>query len=374
MQRRAAAAYVALFLVVGAGAYAVIGVAEQPHVEMDGPTYSVNDELTVDDRTYVLSEIETTGGGGGGHGGGGGGTLAGTLAWTDPDATESAAIENNATVSWQTVSWDGQAVDETTLSDGGTVRYNGSDYTVSTNATADPATVTFQQAGDPSINDTYEVGAQVTLTVDGQYLPGRTITAVTDSEVTIAVGDDYRLSIPAESDPTEAEMIQQFNVTRLLLEDPTLANDTSTIEGVEYVTNKTTNQNQPLSEFLPDPEVHVVSEDDTLTYESAEWTVGNITAESVPLSRQVTANNTVSIEDGSTVALGPNDVQYLAHFQDNTTVQLIQNSTSTWNTYQSELAVIDNYHERINGLWGVVILCFSAALLLGATAYLPVKD
>jgi hypothetical protein len=359
MQRRAAAAYVALFLVVGAGAYATIGVAEKPQVEMDGPTYSVNDELTVDDRTYVLAEVESGGG---------------SLAWTDPDASESASIENNATVSWQTVSWEGQAVDETTLSDGQTVRYNGSDYTVSLNATADPATATFQQADNPSINDTYEVGGQISLTIDGEYLPGRTITSVTDSEATLAVGDDYLVSIPDDADPTEAEMIQQFNVTRLLLEEPTLANDTSTIEGVEVVTNKTTNQNQPLSEFLPDPEVYVVTESDTLTYEGAEWTVGNITAENIPLTRQVTANNSVPLADGSTVALGPNDVEYLVHLQDNTTVQLLENTSSTWNTYQSELAVIDNYNERMAGLWGVVILCFAASLILGATAYLPVKD
>lgn len=373
MQRRAAAAYVALFLVVGAGAYAMIGVAEKPHVEMDGPTYSVNDELTVDGRTYVLSEIERTGGGGGGHGGGGGGTLAGTLAWTNSNVTETASIENNATVSWQTVSWGGQAVDSTTLSGGQTVRYNGSDYTVSLNATVDPATVTLRHADDPSINDTYEVGGQLSLTVDGQYLPGRTITAVTDSEATIAAGSDYLVSISDDADPAEAEMVQQFNVTRVLLEDPMVENNTAPIDGVEYVFNRSGGRT-PLSQYLPDPEVHVVSEGETLTYEGDEWTVGNITAATIPLSRTVTENQTVTLEDGATATLGPNNAEYLTHFQDNTTVQLVANTSSNWNTYQSELAVIDNYHERTNGLWGIVYLAFGAALILGATAYLPVKD
>jgi len=51
MQRRAAAIYFVFFLVVGAAAYAYIGVAQssqQPAFDVDGPTLAGNESTTID--------------------------------------------------------------------------------------------------------------------------------------------------------------------------------------------------------------------------------------------------------------------------------------------------------------------------------------
>jgi hypothetical protein len=59
MQRRAAAVYFVLFVLVGAGAYGFIQVGmSQPTVGLDGPTYAEGDELTVGDRTYTVDSID----------------------------------------------------------------------------------------------------------------------------------------------------------------------------------------------------------------------------------------------------------------------------------------------------------------------------
>ena len=59
MQRRAAAVYFILFVLVGAGAYGFIQVGmSQPTVDLDGPTYAEGDELTVGDRTYTVDSID----------------------------------------------------------------------------------------------------------------------------------------------------------------------------------------------------------------------------------------------------------------------------------------------------------------------------
>ncbi|PSQ61082.1 MAG: hypothetical protein BRD23_00920 [Halobacteriales archaeon SW_9_67_25] len=59
MQRRAAAVYFILFVLVGAGAYGFIQVGmSQPTVGLDGPTYAEGDELTVGDRTYTVDSID----------------------------------------------------------------------------------------------------------------------------------------------------------------------------------------------------------------------------------------------------------------------------------------------------------------------------
>jgi hypothetical protein len=60
MQRRAAAVYFVLFVLVGAGAYGFIQVGmSEPTVDLAGPTYASGDELTVDGRTYTVSSIDT---------------------------------------------------------------------------------------------------------------------------------------------------------------------------------------------------------------------------------------------------------------------------------------------------------------------------
>lgn len=56
MQRRAAAIYFMLFVVVGAGAYAFLGVMSEPAVQLDGPTYQAGDTFSAGGVTYTVNE------------------------------------------------------------------------------------------------------------------------------------------------------------------------------------------------------------------------------------------------------------------------------------------------------------------------------
>jgi len=98
MQRRAAAAYFAFFLVVSVAAYAYIGVAEsqRPEVTLEGEALENDSTFTVDGTTHTVSNIHLSGGGDG-HGGGGGGEMAADLSWTNDSARHTATIEPNAT-------------------------------------------------------------------------------------------------------------------------------------------------------------------------------------------------------------------------------------------------------------------------------------
>lgn len=104
MQRRAAALYAAFFIILAAGSYAMIGVAEEPAISVDDPAHTLvtGDEITVDGRTY---SVRVSGG-------------EAELTWTDEDAL-------------QTESWD----------DGSTVTVDGTDFSVTTDADATPPTV-----------------------------------------------------------------------------------------------------------------------------------------------------------------------------------------------------------------------------------------
>ncbi len=105
MQRRAAAIYVAFFIVLGAASYSVIATATAPTVEFDNPDHrlSQGDQFSVDDRQYTASSISAeASGGGGGHGGGGASvTRSGELSWTNDTARYTQTWEHNATVTYQ---------------------------------------------------------------------------------------------------------------------------------------------------------------------------------------------------------------------------------------------------------------------------------
>lgn len=96
MQRRAAAAYFAFFLVVSVAAYAYIGVAEsqRPEVTLEGEALENDSTLTVDGTTYTVSNIHLSGGGG--HGGGGG-SMAADLSWTNDSSRYTATVEADST-------------------------------------------------------------------------------------------------------------------------------------------------------------------------------------------------------------------------------------------------------------------------------------
>lgn len=104
MQRRAAAIYVAFFIVLGTASYSLIATASAPTVTFENPDHSLSegDRITVDDRQYTVSSITAEMSGGGGHGGGGAEvTRSGEITWTNDSARYTQTWEHNATVTYQ---------------------------------------------------------------------------------------------------------------------------------------------------------------------------------------------------------------------------------------------------------------------------------
>jgi len=101
MQRRAAAAYIAFFLVIAAGSYAFIATADAPEVTISGDNVreiQQGDTVTVNDRTYTVAEVSAQMEEGGGHGGGGGLAYTIRFEWTNESARYTESWTANSTI------------------------------------------------------------------------------------------------------------------------------------------------------------------------------------------------------------------------------------------------------------------------------------
>ena len=154
MQRRAAALYFALFLVIGAGSFGYIQMvdAQKPTVELESDEYSQGDVLTVDGRTYVVSEIAAENASEGEEA-----AVTGTLSWTNQSARATATLENATNATYQNASWEVRIDNASDVSQF-TLRENVND------SQQDPQTVTFSEG--EQFDYTTEDGATQAARID----------------------------------------------------------------------------------------------------------------------------------------------------------------------------------------------------------------
>ncbi|MFB6169942.1 MAG: hypothetical protein ABEJ06_02235 [Haloarculaceae archaeon] len=365
MQRRVAAIYLVFFVVMGASAYSVIAVAQQPTIDLQGQTLAQGDTITVNGEEYTVTKLGEQGGGGGGHGGGGDATLVGTLSRTNESARFTAELQNGSVLSPLNSSWPGKAAEFTaTIEDGDTLTYNGTEVTA--NVSSGNLTLV-NDAG----NTTASFGVGDSFRYQGNTT---TITEVTDSAATLVWGENYRVVIPNASDPKAFTVVQEFNVTRRLRQDPEVENQPYQGADGPFVRyrNGTT---QPLDEYLPEQSQARFLEGDTLTFRvgsgfsavANETTVAKVTDERVVLEWTGSRTTTTELTEGAVITL--QGEEYVVHFTNPSTVVL----SSNVDQYQQEVARIDQYHERMSGLWGVSVLSGLSAVLLVSIAYLPTR-
>jgi hypothetical protein len=358
MQRRVAAIYLVFFLVMGASAYSVIAVAEQPAIDVAGDSYEQGDTLTVDGREYTVAELSTGGGGEGEEGEGV--EAAGTLVWTNESARYTATLPNGSSVAPVRATFPGQrAVHTATLEEGDTVTFNGSEATVSIPDVDSPSNFTL---GGPATEVT--LAYNDTLAYRGNET---TVAGISSDSVTLVWGDNYRVFVPNASDPTSFQMIQQYNVSALLAADPAVEDEPITrADGQQYVVFVANGSTEPLEEYLPTRDVGRLREGDTMTVGGNETTVADVTGDGVLVEWTGPRTNTVELSEGSNVTL--DGQEFVVHFTGDS-VQLSPELAG----YQEDLRRQDAFKERQNGLWGVTLLSGIAAMFIVGLAYLPVR-
>lgn len=261
MQRRATAVSVAVFLLLAAGSYSLIGAAEQPEVTVEDPEYSVsgNETVTIGETTYNFSEV---------------GSESAAAVWTNESARQTATLEQDQSV-------------------------------------------------------TYE-------------------------------GDNYTVAIPNATDPSEFELREAQTVDR-----PTVEQNGTTYVIVEEDGDQTL---VPRDEYLPDQTVHQFQEGDEFDYQNNTTTVATVENTTVTLEWFAPEEMSVEFAEGENTTVA--DTNYLAHFVQADNASVLQ-LTTDYDDYHSDKEAQSFFNERMNGLWGVVILSSIAAALLAMLAYMP---
>jgi hypothetical protein len=348
MQRRAAAVSAALFVLVAAGGYAFVGLAEEPGIEVEADhELGPSDSVTLAGTQYTATSVDVAGG-------------QATLQWTNESDRYTATLGNNSTVPASSVAWEGQTNRHSaTLANGSVVAYNESDYRVVVAAGEAPDTFLLN---DTASNASESHAQGDTLIYDANRT---TVVSVTSEAVTLAWGDPYRVLVENASDPAEFTLLEQINATRLVAQDPDAETLLTDDDGTRFV-RFTDGSTERLAEYLHEPERRTFAEGGTLTYQGNETTPATVGSEEVVLEWFGTKTNTVRALQGSNVTVGGET--YLAHFPEGASAFML---TQDFQGYEDSQDRIDYYHERISGIWAATIISGLAAVLLIGLSYLP---
>jgi hypothetical protein len=358
MQRRAAGVYVLVFLMFAAGAFAVLATAEGPTVSIDDPDYEVGqgDIFTVDGRQHTVTSMTAERESGGAHGGGGGGIArSATVVWTNDSArfteewTNDTALENASV---------------TTGAGSATIAFpdpQTATYTAPSGVDVETVAVT---VGTPNVTVNLSTGTTETFSPAADARVVNATLRPDNRTVTVEYyGPDvhnYDLLVPPGANATTVTLRQQL--------PPTI----ETVE-VDGVTNLRIDLNGdgrqelvPIDEYDPLERV-TVSESDAVDYRGNASTMA-VADGTATLTWTAAATEEVTLEHEQNATLS--GTQFLAYFPNNDTVLL----TSDYGSYAQQVRTQERFHERENGLWGIVIMSSTAAMLLVGLALLPRKE
>jgi len=127
----------------------------------------------------------------------------------------------------------------------------------------------------------------------------------------------------------------------------------------------------PRDSYLPEQEVFEFGVGDSVEYDGNdgnETVVASVTDSEVTVEWFAPGTFEVEFSEGENTTVG--ETPYLAHVETSGGSPVLE-LTTDYGDYHSDVAAQETFHQRTNGLWGIVILSSLAAGLLVMLAYLP---
>ncbi|WP_331234777.1 hypothetical protein [Natronorarus salvus] len=314
MQRRAAAAYTALFLVIAVVAGGIYATAEAPEVTVDDPDYELveGDEFEHDGTTYTLNET------------------------ADGEATfEVFEPEHEYTESW---------------ANGTMIEYEEGMYLVS----LDPPTVILGEIVDMDEEAVEDEEAEEEDAEADEEAEDETEAEDEEAETDDA---DAEETDDAEADDEDAEA-----------EEEAEAEDEDAEADEEEADEDAPEEGEPVDE--EDVEIGeelTFEEGDTVEYQGNETTIAEVTDDEATLVWTGERTSTESVDSGENLTVGEEE-ELRVHIEGDT-VQL----TSDHASYDEQEDAIAAYEQRIDGITWVIVLSMLTVVILLSLAYLPVR-
>lgn len=232
--------------------------------------------------------------------------------------------------------------------------------------------------GSTTIDDTrYTVGAigsagggELEATLTWTNASARMTATIQNGSTFTYENTTFTVVVPQDGNATAFTLRETFDVSSVLAADEAVEDETVTVNGTEQVVYRENDTVQPLPEYLPEPRTVTVENGSTIPYEGNDATVADVSPSAVTLAWTGSAEREVDLTEGGNVTLAGGD-RYFAHFQSDEHVTLVP--IEQHDTYTTTVAERNYFHERMNGLWGIVILCIVGGIVLLSTAYLPVR-
>lgn len=309
MQFRAGAFYIVLFLVVAAGAYGVIAVAEAPEATVDEAdadyVLSVGDEFEVNGQVYNVTDLAED---------------SGTLESIEEDVTLEQEWEDGDTVMLE----------------------EDSEYTLSINQPEDD-----EEAEDENGDEAEEDENGDEAADDAEEENG-------DEAADDAEAQPTSFTLTEDYDEDEYETVEREDGIYVVVEEDG-SESLIHIDDFDEIDSQTYELGDSIEYYSQD-------DDEMIDGEVADITTETVTVEYI--GDEVTETD---LEQGQTVTL--NGEEFVAYFPGTEEVYLSSNVQE----FQQQQAEVEYHHERIGGFWWVIGLSMITAVFIAGLAFMPVR-
>ena len=211
-------------------------------------------------------------------------------------------------------------------------------------------------------------GGEMVATLSWVNRSARLTATLDNGSSTTYQGTTYTVVAPNQSNASSFTLREAQNVSAILANDSAVRNSLATQNGTDYVVYTANDSLVPASQYLPTPQTRQFSTGDTYRYEGNRTTVSSIGSEGVTLTWTGPASRSTELTEGANVTLAGGQ-GYFVHFPSSEVVSLVP--SDQYPDYSQTLAEQSYFTERINGLWGIVIISGVAAFLILSMAYMP---
>lgn len=217
-----------------------------------------------------------------------------------------------------------------------------------------------------TVTEGEDEGDEITAQIEREEIIEQSETWANESTVEIDERE-WQVRIVGD-DPESFTLVEVLDREAILAEDDSADNETVERDGEEFVVVTDEEGESRLvaaDEYFPAPEERTYEVGEEFAYADNTVTVDSVTPDEVVIGWMGPQTTTIDVAQESTVTIG--ESEFIAHFPNESTLTL----STDIDAYEAQLAGIDRFDQKNDGLWRVLIISVLTSLILVAVAFMP---